>query len=630
MEHLRLRRRATAAAIAWCAPVLLVSVHQPPSIAAPPMEPDRVVASVDELLAASNRSLDDGRRRYIVEVDDPGSLDSVVAEHEADGVDVIHGWDEAVPGFAAALSPTEVARLSADPDVVGVSIDHVVGVDSVTQPFPPWGLDRIDQRDPPLDASYSYTSTGDGVTAYVVDTGIRTTHVEFTGRIAPGAFIDFGDGLGVEDCNGHGTHVSGTLGGTTSGVAKGVRIVPVKTFDCGGSAFVSDVIAGLSWIIADHGPGVAAVVNMSLGTDVAAPLLDAAVDSVIADGIAVVVAAGNASIPACNVSPARVPDAITVAATNIDDSRASYSNTGTCNDLFAPGTGIVSAGITSNTATAVKNGTSMAAPHVAGVIARLLEDDPLATPTQVTTSIITTSDPGVIGRATGDRDRILYAAPEPPSCVSPPAGIIAWWSGNGDVTAQVGTPLTGDAAFAPGVVGDGFAFDGRGWLSATGVPTGVVGFTFEAWTLPVRSPTVQTLAAKWDFPSTDDAARTFAVSLYPDDRLVVEIDETSARRPETLSARVPSLRDGAPHHIAVTWDQARIAIHVDGVETAAGPSQGGTLNPSPTVPITIGGQVRGFPSATTIDEPTLYSRALSGAEIASVHRAGTAGKCRSS
>jgi len=605
----------------------LIALVAVPIFAAPRATP---VASADSTERAGDVTLGDGAapsegaERFIIEVDDANSLNEVVAEQESLGVEVVHEWDDASTGFAAELTPAERLRLGDDPAVTDIHVDAIVTIDA-TQPSAPWGLDRIDQRNLPLNGTYQYTSTGAGTTAYVIDTGIRTTHVEFQGRVGTGAFIDFGDGRGVQDCNGHGTHVSGILGGTVSGVAKGVTIVPVKVFGCSLSAFTSDVIAGLNWIIGDHLPGQPAVVNMSLGTDVVSVPLDNAVTAVIADGVTVVAAAGNSAVPTCNVSPARVANAITVAAINADDTRATFSNTGPCNDLFAPGTGIMSAGIASDTSAAVLSGTSMAAPFVTGAVARYLATQPAATPATVRSVIGASTDPGVINGAAGDPNKILFLE-TPPPCIAPPAGVIGWWTGDGTPTAVVGPSLVGTPAYLPGRVGNGFAFTGSTALSAATLPTVSSAVTVEAWFAPVSNQRVQTIAARWNFPSTDDSARSFSLTLQ-DDRLVFETDETSTRRPEVLTATVPQIYDGVAHHVAATWDRTQIALFVDGTQVATRRSQGGTLNPATTTAVMIGSQTRGFVANGVIDEPTIYNRALGAGEVAAIHAAGASGKC---
>lgn len=591
--------------------------------ATPVASPDSPERAGDVSIGAS-ASPSEGAERFIIEVDDANSLNEVVAEQENLGVDVVHEWDDASTGFAAELTPAERVRLAEDPAVTDIHVDQIVTLDA-TQPSAPWGLDRIDQRNLPLNGTYQYTSTGAGTTAYVIDTGIRTTHVEFQGRVGMGAFIDFGDGRGVQDCNGHGTHVSGILGGTVSGVAKGVTIVPVKVFGCSLSAFTSDVIAGLDWIIGNHLPGQPAVLNMSLGTDAVSTPLDTAVNAVIADGVTVVAAAGNSAVPTCNVSPARVANAITVAAINADDTRATFSNTGPCNDLFAPGSGIVSAGIAGDTAAATFSGTSMAAPFVTGAVARYLETQPTATPASVRSAINASTDPGVVNGAAGDPNKILLLEPPPP-CVAPPTGVIGWWKGEGNLTAVVGPTLVGTPAYLLGRVGNGFVFNGSTALSTATLPTVSSAVTVEAWFTPVSNQRVQTIAARWNFPSRDDSARSFSLALQ-DDRLVFETDETSSRRPEVLTATVPQIYDGAAHHVAATWDPARITLYIDGTQVATRRSQGGTLNPATTTAVIIGGQTRGFVANGMIDEPTMYNRALQVGEVAAIHTAGASGKC---
>ena len=293
---------------------------------------------------------------------------------------------------------------------------------AVDQIGPPWGLDRIDQRNLPFNGGYSYTTVGSGVTAYVVDSGINTAHTDFAARIVRSAFVDFtgvpgasaSETADIEDCNGHGTHVAGTLGGTVYGVAKDVSLVPVKVFQCDGTSNDSDIINGLDFVLSDHAahPG-PAVANLSLGGSLS-PSLDTAVANVIAAGITVVVAAGNDNVDACTQSPANVTAAITVAASNIIDHAAAFTNRGSCVDIFAPGVSILSAWIgTSTPATAanVVSGTSMAAPHVAGVVARLLELTPTATPAEIWTALDTTATVGVLSVGAGDPNKLLYRLP---------------------------------------------------------------------------------------------------------------------------------------------------------------------------------------------------------------------------
>jgi subtilisin family serine protease len=273
-----------------------------------------------------------------------------------------------------------------------------------TQTNPPWGLDRIDQRNRPLNATYISNHTGAGVFAYVIDTGIRTTHTQF-GTRATNVFDAFG-GSGA-DCNGHGTHVSGTIGGTTYGVAKSVNLRGVRVLDCNGSGSTSGVIAGVDFVRNNHSNP--AVANMSLGGG-ASSSLDTAVNNLSNSGVAIAVAAGNSNANACNSSPARAANAITVGSTTTTDARSSFSNFGTCLDLFAPGSGILSAWFSSNTATATLSGTSMASPHVAGVAALYKQVNPSASSTTVRNAIVNGATTNVVTNAgTGSPNRLLYS-----------------------------------------------------------------------------------------------------------------------------------------------------------------------------------------------------------------------------
>jgi subtilisin family serine protease len=327
-----------------------------------------VVASLFAALAPAAQA-GDGRPSFIVVLKDSVEAPrAVAAEHSAAfGAEVTHVYRNALKGYAAHMDEAQLGALRADGRVAWVERDQRVSIDT-TQSGATWGLDRIDERDLNLNGDFSYDSTGSGVTAYVIDTGIQTTHGEFGGRASWGSDVVGGQ----NDCNGHGTHVAGTIGGSTYGVAKGVTLVAVRVLDCGGSGSWSGVIAGIDWIVANHPGGKPAVANMSLGGGASASV-DAAVSNAIAAGITFAVAAGNSNADACRFSPARVPAALTVGATTSSDAKAPYSNFGKCLDLFAPGSGITSAWIGGNAATNTISGTSMATPHVAGVVALALE-----------------------------------------------------------------------------------------------------------------------------------------------------------------------------------------------------------------------------------------------------------------
>ncbi|MBM4189038.1 MAG: S8 family peptidase [Gemmatimonadetes bacterium] len=291
-------------------------------------------------------------------------------------------YERALQGFAGDLTPAQVRELSADPRVLTVEPDGIMTT-TATQTNPPsWGLDRIDQVSLPLSASYTYPTTGAGVSFYSIDTGVLYGHPDFGGRATKG-FDAVTSGGTAADCNGHGTHTSSTAAGTTYGVAKTMTIYSVRVLDCNGSGTTSGVIAGVDWV--RQNAKKPAVANMSLGGGLS-PSLNAAVANAVGAGIVFTVSAGNSNASACNYSPASEPSAITVGATTSSDARSSFSNFGTCVDLFAPGSGIVAAVWPSGTAS--YSGTSMSAPHGAGVAGLYLQSNPTATPAQVATAVI--------------------------------------------------------------------------------------------------------------------------------------------------------------------------------------------------------------------------------------------------
>jgi subtilisin family serine protease len=312
-------------------------------------------------------------------------------------------YKHALNGYAAEMTEDEALALSEDPRVQFVEEDQIYTADT-TQTGATWGLDRIDQRNRPLNGTYVYNWTGSGVRAYVIDTGIRTTHTQFGGR-ASAVFDAFG-GNG-QDCNGHGTHVAGTIGGSTYGVAKSVMLRAVRVLDCNGSGSTSGVIAGVDWVTNNHiSPAVA---NMSLGGG-ASSSLDTAVNNSINSGVTYSIAAGNSNTDACTQSPARVAAAITVGSTTSTDARSSFSNFGTCVDIFAPGSSITSAWATSDTATNTISGTSMATPHVTGVTALYLQAHPGSSPATIRNALVNGSTTGrITGVGTGSPNRLLYS-----------------------------------------------------------------------------------------------------------------------------------------------------------------------------------------------------------------------------
>ena len=349
---------------------------------------------------------------YVVTLTDDAEAAAVARQYQRRGADVGHVYRRALNGFAGSIPPALLERLERDERIAQVEPEQVITPASqTTQTNPPsWGIDRVDQRTLPLDNEFSYTGTGEGVQVYVVDSGVRSTHQDFAGRVAPG--FDALGGSSTEDCNGHGTTVTGPIAGEDHGIAKDATIVPVRIFDCDGSTTASTYYAGLDWILDHHDADAPGVVNLSLVSR-ASSTGDAAVRELIDHGLVVAAAAGNDGSDACDRSPAREPSVLTVGGTQSDDARASWSNHGECVDLFAPGRTITAPSHSSDTGTRTASGTSMSTPHVAGAAAVLLGADPDASPAEIHERILSAATAGVVRDARdGSPDRLLFADPD--------------------------------------------------------------------------------------------------------------------------------------------------------------------------------------------------------------------------
>ncbi len=362
---------------------------------------------------ASARTEAEGWNRYIVVLDDAFvARAGPVADEYARrfGLRPSYVYENVLRGFTVSLPQSVAARLASDRRIAFIEPDAEITADT-TQTGATWGIDRSDQHNLPLTGSFTYLNTGAGVKAYIIDTGIRRTHTQFGGRAIVG-FDAVTSGGTANDCNGHGTHVAGTVGGSTYGVAKGVTLVAVRVLNCSGSGTTSGVIAGIDWVTGNHAAGEPAVANMSLGGG-ASSALDAAVQRSINDGVSYAIAAGNGNafgqaVNACNQSPARVAAAMTVSATDSSDRKATWANYGNCVDWFAPGVGITSAWNTSNTATNTISGTSMATPHTTGVAALYLQSNPGASPATVRTALFNNTTKNIVLNSNTTNRHLLF------------------------------------------------------------------------------------------------------------------------------------------------------------------------------------------------------------------------------
>ncbi len=431
-------------------------------------------------------------------------------------------------GFSARLSDAAVQALRNHPLVEAIESDATVLINeaaltpAANQSGATWGLDRIDQRAMPLNGNYSYVYRAEGVYSFIIDTGLLASHREFAGasgqRVMPG-YTAVQDGRGTSDCNGHGTHVAGTVGGTTFGVAKSTTLVPVRVLDCNGSGSLSNVIAGIDWVGGQSGLR-PAVANLSLGSS-RSTAVNQAVAGLVNRGVTVVVAGGNNNADACSYSPASEPSAITVGATTNADARASYSNYGVCLDLFAPGSNITSAWYTSTTATQVLSGTSMASPHVAGMAALVLAARPGATPTEVARTVIGSATGGLVTSAgTGSPNRLLYTLDSSPVPSGPTMAVRAisgsasnttlTWRANARVTVATVT-ATGFGSTLAGVTIQG-SFNPGG--AASCITDGSGSCTLSSASILTTTPSTTFSVSQLDSPNaTYDPGRNAVSSI---------------------------------------------------------------------------------------------------------------------
>jgi uncharacterized membrane protein YtjA (UPF0391 family) len=496
------------------------------------------------------------------------------------GGNVRRVYAHALKAFSVSLTEAQALRMSEDPRVRYIEQDVTLTLGG-SQSNATWGLDRVDQRALPVDNVYNYAYTGQGVHAYILDTGVRSTHIEFAGRMGPG-FDSIGDGLGTEDCNGHGTHVAGTVGGTTYGVAKQVTIHPVRVISCEGQGTLEQLVAGIDWVTANHVKP--AVANMSLGAG-ALQALDDAVAQSSAMGITYVVAAGNEGVDACQKSPARLPQVLTVGATDYFDTRAYFSNFGSCVDLFAPGSDIVSAWYLHDTDTNTISGTSMATPHVAGAAALYLEARPNALQAEVHEQLVARATRGVVvDSGSGSPNMLLHTA-----CMGTP----------GEVAPQVTLTSPAEGATLSKVV----------TLSATASDdVAVTRVEFYVGGQLVGSDSMPPYQVSWDSNTVNNGTHTVSARAF---------DEGCNSQSSSVTVTVQNAGKAAYDPVLGAPVCAELSSQCDSADLLIGR---GPLGPEPNAPNTLSGSCADGMDGWYQFDPSLDSLKVSrddGTELAS-------------
>ncbi len=565
--------------------------------------------------------------RYIVSLKSGADMQSLVATFSDR---ISRRFSQALNGFVVDLTEAEADALASDPSVANVEQDSVVGL-VADQTGATWGLDRIDQRALPLNQKYSYAGDGTGVTAYIIDTGIRATHVEVSGRVVAG-YTSINDGVGTSDCHGHGTHVAGTTGGRTYGVAKNVTFVPVRVLSCGGSGSVSGIVAALDWMIAHHQQSTPAVANMSLGGGYSLSL-NTAVDRAISDGISFSIAAGNSNANACSYSPASTARAVTVGASTSSDVRASFSNWGSCVDMFAPGQGITSATSTSDTSLGTWSGTSMAAPHVAGAIALFLETNPTASPATVASTMLAAATSNVIANAgTGSPNLLLFTgsfAPAPPTVPSAPTGLTAV-AGDGRVTLSWTAAATSASAPIIEYVVEQ-SIDAATWTTSARVPGSTTYATVSGLSNGLahqfRVSAVNSLGSSSPSSPVSSTPRQPTAPSAPS-----QLTATAGRESVALTWAAPTDSGGATvvdYVIEYTTDSTSWVVFNDGVGTARSITLNGLVGGvahqfrvkavNSVGVSTASNEVSATPIAVSVPGPVRFLQAVAGLETVSLY-----------